>query len=192
MATPKTIQSTVGFTDPNGALVAGGHLTFTPSQPGEIISGGGLVDTVPISVTLTSLAVIPGGFTLWAADQLNPSGITYRMKLTDANSNLVADFGNVSLTGTSPIDVSQLIPTSSSGGSVSYPAPVLQQPSSAQVINGQTLTMEGTLLGFSAAGSTTPDISLSRLAAAILALGNGTQSDITGTLRLAAVQGPGR
>jgi len=141
MATPKTIQSTVGFTDPSGALVASGHLTFTLSQPAEVISGGGLVDVAAISTNLTALAVIPGAFLLWGNDQLNPAGTTYRMKLTDSNNNLVADFGQVSLTGASPIDVSQLIPAASSGGTVSYPNPVLQTPSAAQTITGFGLTL---------------------------------------------------
>jgi hypothetical protein len=45
--------------------------------------------------------------------------------------------------------------------------------------------LEGTLLGFSAAGVTTADAGISRTAADTLACGNGTQGDVSCTLKLA-------
>lgn len=140
----KTIQSTVAFQDPQGNVVVSGSLTFDLSQPAVITSGGGEVAPTRVDVFLTTAGLIPNSTVLWANDQLTPSGTTYRMRLYNSNGLLIADFGAQSIIGSSPIDISQLTPVSSSGGTVSYPAPVLLNPSAPQTITGQSLTLTST------------------------------------------------
>lgn len=163
--------------DPEGNVVANGFIKLTLSQAATITTNG-LVPPTDVSVHLNASGVTASAQNLWKNDQLSPSGTTYRLRLFDSNGNFLADFGNASITGSSPVDLSTLIPTSSS--SALNPAPVLQQPSAAQVVNGQTLTMEGAALGFSASNTTTPDVSLSRLGTNILGVGTGTLGDNSG------------
>jgi hypothetical protein len=134
MASPKTIQSTIAFTDPQNNVVALGVLLLDLSQPSLVTSGGGQVAPRRVAVTLTAGGVIPGSTTIWANDQLTPSGTTYHARLYDSNLNLIADFGQWNIAGASPIDLSQITPVSTSA--VSNPAPVLIAPAADQHITG--------------------------------------------------------
>lgn len=125
MPTPDTITSSVGFQDPQGNLLPLGLLTFDLSQSAAITSGGGLIAPTHVAITLDSTAKIPAATLLWGNDQLTPSGTTYRMRLFNSNGLLIADYGQQSIQGTSPIDISLLTPTATSGGTVSYPNPAI-------------------------------------------------------------------
>lgn len=114
MATPKTIISSVPFQDPQGNILANGYLTLDLSQPAVISSGGGQVAPMRVSITLTAAGVIPTSppTLLWANDQLTPSGTGYYVRIYNSNNLLVSTPGVWIIQGVSPIDVSQLTPTS--------------------------------------------------------------------------------
>lgn len=117
-ATPDTIESTVCFQNASGQCLANGTITFQLSQPAKITSGGGQVAPNFVTVTLDSNGEIPAGTTLWGNDQLTPSGTGYTVIIRDSGSNVVSGPFVWSITGTSPIDLSQEVPTSNG---VSYP-----------------------------------------------------------------------
>lgn len=133
----KQITATVAFTDPQNITLASGSLAFDLSQPATVTAGGG--DVVPTRVILpldSSGKIANQPVNLWANDQLTPSGTTYRMRVFNSNGLLVADWGPLSIIGASPIDLSQLTPVLSGGGTGSIPAVVLLNPVALQTITG--------------------------------------------------------
>lgn len=138
MANPKTIQSTVAFTDPQNNVVNTGLLVLDLSQVAEV-TGGGQVVPKRVVITLTTAGLIPNSTTIWANDQLTPSGTTYHARVFDTNGNLLGDFGQWSITGTSPIDLSVMTPTTSGA---SFPAPVLISPAGDQEITVGNLILD--------------------------------------------------
>lgn len=114
----KTIQSTVAFTDPQNNPLANGLLILDLNQASEVSSGGGQVAPMRVAITLDSSGKIPANTSVFANDELNPSGTAYRAKLYNSNLSLVADFGFWSIVGASPIDLSQEVATSLN---VAYP-----------------------------------------------------------------------
>lgn len=117
-----SVKATVAFTDPQNNVVANGTLTLDLSQPCTVTATGGQVDTKRISISLTAGGLISPSVNLWQNDQLTPTGTTYRAQLLDSTGAQVADFGNWSIVGTSPVDLSQMVATSVGA---SYPAPGL-------------------------------------------------------------------
>lgn len=142
----KTIQSTVAFQNAAGTAIANGILTLDLSQPSEITSGGGQVAPQRYTVTLDGTGKIPAATTILANDELTPSGTTYRARLFDsAGMALLADFGNWSIVGASPIDLSAMVPTTTGA---SYPTVItsvgLTMPAEFSVA-GSPITSNGTL-----------------------------------------------
>jgi hypothetical protein len=145
MAT-KTIQSTVAFQDPQGNVLANGTLVFDLSQECLITSGGGQVAPSRVTVTLTSAGVIPNSTTIWANDQLTPSGTVYYVRFFNSNGLLVAGPLAWSIVGASPIDLSQMVPVST--GNVSIPSFFLNSNGTTQtgahVVSGTVALFGGT------------------------------------------------
>jgi hypothetical protein len=119
----KQIFASVPYQDPAGNILAGGSLTLDLSQP-TLAIGGGEIAPLRVDIVLNSSGTF-SATNFWANDQLTPSGTTYRLRVYSSNGLLVADFGQQSIQGASPIDFSFLTPVSSSGGTVSYPNPAL-------------------------------------------------------------------
>jgi len=191
MPTPTTIASSCSagtFQDAQGNVIPG-SLTFDLSQTAAV-TGGGEVVPKRVTITVDSTGKPSSGQSIWRNTDLTPSGTTYRMQFFDSSGNFIADFGSQVISGSSPIDLTLLTPTTTSGGTTGFVNPVLQNPSAPQVITGQTLSLSNALLGFEASG-TTPDTGISRTAAATIAIGNGSQGNKTGILQLASIQGPG-
>lgn len=136
----KTIESTVAFQDPQGNVVASGTLVLQLSQAAEITSGGGQVAPMEVRITLDATGKIPANTSIWANDQLTPSGTTYNAYLKDSSNAQVASFGAWSIAGASPIDLSAMVSTTSGA---SYPSAVLLNPSSAQTVATQPFTVTG-------------------------------------------------
>ncbi len=133
MPSPKTIQSTVAFQDPQGNVLANGILVLTLSAPSEIIGGGGQVVPTQMVVVLTSAGVIPNSTVLWANDQLLPNNTVYGVSIFNSNGLLVSGPMFWSITGSSPIDLSQEVPVSNATLSFSLPG-----------FNQQAFTSSGT------------------------------------------------
>ena len=117
----KTIESTVAFQDPQGNALVHGFLTLDLSQPCEITSGGGQVAPTRVVVDLDSSGKVPSGTTILANDELTPSGTTYLARLFNSHHLLVSTPGDWSIAGSSPIDLSLMVPTNN-GASYSQAA----------------------------------------------------------------------
>jgi len=122
------------FQNAIGTVVASGRITMDLSQPATVTGGGEVVPT-RVSISLDVNGFVSAGQVLWANDQLTPSGTTYQMQVYDSSGNFVADFGAQNISGAAPIDLSLLVPTSSSGSVVSFVSPVLLNPTTNQTIN---------------------------------------------------------
>ncbi len=184
----KTFISSVGFQDEAGTLLRFGSLIMTlPQGMYEITAGGGQVVGGSRIINFDVNAKVPAGVTGWANDELNPQ-TTYQIT-TCSSPNGVGKVGFATwlITGGSPIDLSLMVNISGGITPISIPGVVFTQPASPQVINGQTLTMEGAALGFSAAASTTPDVFENRGSAGLLNIGT-TTSNAAGTVNAAAYQ----
>lgn len=139
----KTITSTVAFQDSQGNVTANGFLILQLSQPSEVTSGGGQIAPLELRITLDATGKIPAATQIWANDELTPTGTTYAASLKDSGNAQIAAFGAWSITGTSPIDVSQLIPTTTGA---SYPAPVLLNPAGDQEITAGNLIIDQSVI----------------------------------------------
>jgi len=116
----KTIISTVPFQDVQGNPIAGGTLVLQLPADARITTGGGqIAPKRVVKIQLTAGGVLPANTLIWASDQLTPTNMAYLTTLYDQNGNIVYGPERWLLAGTSPIDVSQLTPTSAS---VSYPS----------------------------------------------------------------------
>lgn len=183
----KILTSSVGFQDADGTLLANGSIVLSlPFGMYEILSGGGQVYGNSVVLNLDATAKLIGSPQIWAGDELNGHPI-HAVQLCSLPNGLGAvASAQWDISGAGPIDLSLMVNTSTS---VSFPSPVLQNPTAQQNINGQTLNMEGASVGFSAAGSVIPDSFFSRLSAGIIALGSAIGNAV-GTLVTAAIKQP--
>lgn len=110
VATPDTIFTSIPYTDPQNNILANGSLTFDLSHAAVPSGAGGGIVPMRVAVPLTSGGLIPANTLLWGNGQLTPSNTTYRLRVYNSNGLLVGDWGQVTITGTSPIDISQLNP----------------------------------------------------------------------------------
>lgn len=188
MASPKAIASVSSsptaagaFTDSNNNPVKNGFLLSTLNVASAELTGGGeILNFPPVKTTLDASGIPSAGQTIFANDQVNsPLGTAYKIDVYDASGNFVSTLGNVVLSGVAPIDLTVVVPTSTGA---SYPGAVLLNPSGQQTINGQDLVIEGAAIGFSAGGSTTGDVFLSRQASNILQIGT-TDSNASATAK---------
>ena len=112
LAQQKTLTTSVPFQDPAGNVISNGTLYLKLSQDAKITSGGGQVAPKVVTVTLTSGGLVPSGTLIWASDQLTPSNLTYSVTVYDSNGILQFGPENWIIAGASPIDLSQMTPTS--------------------------------------------------------------------------------
>lgn len=136
---PKSIISSVAFQDPQGNVLANGSIVFDLTVPAEIPGGGQVVPT-RVDVLLTSGGLIPGSAVIWGNDQLNPGGTLYQVRIFNSNGLLVEGPVFWSITGTAPIDLSGMIPVSTSTLLFSLPG-----PNSQIFTSGGTFTIPATV-----------------------------------------------
>lgn len=129
----KTITSSVPFQDPQGNILAKGSMTLDIIGPVQILSGGGQVVPTRVSINLTSSGTIPAATIIWANDELTPSNTVYIVNIFNSNGLLVSGPLIWSITGASPIDLSQETPVSFATLSFSLPG-----------MNSQVFTISGT------------------------------------------------
>jgi hypothetical protein len=110
--TMKTIQSTVGFQDESGTLLANGSLILTlPAGVYEIAAGGGQVAGRSLTINLDANAKIPAATQIWASDELLPQ-VPYTVTVcAQANGLQAVGSANWLIVGASPIDLSQMVNT---------------------------------------------------------------------------------
>lgn len=191
------ITLTGTFTDLAGNLLASGTVTAVLNGFGSTdpqVAGGSILATTTISASVSN-----GTFTLgpiYGNDAIIPGpNVTFYTITMPAPTGTGAAGGSVSLnfrlTGYGTLNLASLVPltatiTTQSGlpTVVLSSAPVIQAPSAQQTINGFPLVLENALLGFSATGSTTADVGVSRPSAGTLALGNGNQNDASAAVQL--------
>ena len=127
----------------NGAVVANGFLLLKLALADNAvaaISGGGEVSTSSyVKLKLDANGVPTAGQTLWCSDQFSsPTNPAYRVRVYNSAGSMVSDLGNCVISGTAPVDLTTLTPTS---GGPSYNGAVLLTPSGNQVIASGNLTL---------------------------------------------------
>ena len=127
---PKTLNSSVAFTDPQNNVLANGKVVFILNAGAQVIGGGQVVQGLTVVASLTAGGLMPNNFSLWANDQLQPSNTFYIVRMFNSNGLLVRGPENWILAGPSPIDVA--VQTNSSPT-----APVLTLKTNS-VINGNS------------------------------------------------------
>lgn len=145
MASPKAIASASSspvaagaFTDDRGIPVASGYLMITPNFTSATLSGGGIVGSDAIQITLDINGVPSSGQSMFCSDQFSsPVNPSFRVRVNKSTGSLAMDLGNCVISGAAPVDLTTL--TSNSTG-LSFPAPVLLSPSASQHINQPTGT----------------------------------------------------
>jgi hypothetical protein len=180
----KTLTSTVAFQDESGAVLANGSLVLTlPAGVYQIVSGGGQVVGQSVIISLDANGKITGTAQVWGSDEISPQ-TPYTVSICRLPGGLqpIAS-AQWFISGTSPIDVSQLVNTITG---ISYAAAVLQTPTGPQNINGQPLNFQGAAVSFSASNSTAGDTWLTRTAAGVLSLGTAVGNAL-GTLLLGTI-----
>src|SRR6267154_612681 len=135
----KTLTTSVAFQDPQGNVLASGVIIFQLNMGAKLISNGEVVNVLKISFTLTSTGLMPAASTIIANDELMPTGTMYVVTIFNSNGLLVRGPENWILSGNSPIDISTI--TSVGVPDPGLGSPVLQNPSAAQTITGQSLTL---------------------------------------------------
>jgi hypothetical protein len=134
----KTLTAT--FQYPDGTPANGATLYLKLSQDAVALGTSQVAPRI-VAITLNNLGQIPGGVTIFANDELTPSGTVYIASVIAVGGGLVYGPELLSISGTSPVNLNSLVPTNVGGIVISYPNPVLQNPSSPQTITGQSLTL---------------------------------------------------
>lgn len=117
--------------------VSGGRVFFKLSQD-AVALGATQVSTALISFNLDANGAIVAGSQLWANDELSPSGTTYQISVIAAGGGTVWGAENISLTGSSPININNAVPSSSG---VVIPNAVVTNPTATQTITGFDLNL---------------------------------------------------
>ncbi len=204
----KVITGTWQNTD--GTPAAGARVFFDLSQD-AVALGIAQIGPNVISFTLDNTGSLPANTRIWFNDELTPSGTIYTVSVILAGGGVIYGPENLSITGASPFNINNAQPTTQN---VLLANPIVKNPTAAQTITGFDLNLTGgnfnvtsgnisiTTGNFTISSGNigitsgniiawNSDTSLSRTAAGVLALGNGTQGSKSGTLQLTAVQGPG-
>lgn len=103
---------TGGWSNPDGTVVANGKLFLKLSRDAVTIGGTPLSisSIAPVSIQLDVNGLIPAGTQIWATDELTPA-TTYVLSVVAAGGGLVWKSGRTSLTGTSPININNVVPS---------------------------------------------------------------------------------
>lgn len=181
----KTITGTWVYA--SASPVANGLLTLTLSQDAVVSGTNQVAPRAPIVFTLNASGQIPSATTILANDELTPSGTVYTLSVAAPGGGIVYGPETFSIAGASPINLNNSTPTSVN---VVLPSPVLLNPSGSQTISGQDLLLSGgnfvedsaKVIKFGSSGVSSPDTGISRDAAGVIDIGNGTQGDKSGSV----------
>jgi hypothetical protein len=162
-----------------------GFLTLQLTQDATLIASPALVvRAIPITFQFANGNLV-GSCKCYSNLELTP-GTQYQVSFADGNRSRLGDPTLWQFTQSSgaTVDIGTMVTVT---GGVTYPVPIVQNPTAQQNINGQTLNMEGASVGFSQAGSTTADSFFSRISAGIIAVGTAIGNAL-GTFRAAIFQ----
>jgi hypothetical protein len=105
----KTLTSSVGFQDEAGTLLTNGSLILSlPQGIYLILAGGGQVVSRSFIVNLDGSAKVPAAMQAWASDELNGQSVYSVTLCRGANGSSPVASVTWQITGSSPIDLSQL------------------------------------------------------------------------------------
>lgn len=196
----KTITGTWVYAD--STAVANGVLYLTLSQDAVVVSTGQVAPSI-IAINLTANGQIPANTSIYANDELSPSGTVYKATVVATGGGRVWGPEFLAITGVSPIDINLLVPTSTAGlvvyGSVSGLAFSLlgsgTNTTAAMVVGtGASLTVSGsgtinatTLLGNTWAspgtiGGTTPGLITGTTITATIGFSGNLTGNVTGNV----------
>src|SRR6516164_11858654 len=110
-----------GYQYPNGSPCASCTLTLQLTIDATV-SGTGQIVPKLLSYILDGSGNVPSGSTIWGNDQLTPSGTTYKASLAAVGGGQLWGPEYLSIAGTSPINLAQLIPVANPAVFFSNPA----------------------------------------------------------------------
>lgn len=132
-----------GYQNSNGVACAGCILYLQLPVDATVTGTGQIVPNVN-SYQLDANGNVPANSNLWANDQLTPSGLTYKATLTNAGGGRIWGPEFLSITGVSPISLTQLVPVASSSVFLGNPAVLnIANTFTAPVTINSTLTVSG-------------------------------------------------
>lgn len=191
LASASSLPATAGaFQDPLGVVAASGKLVFDLSQAASIAGGGGIAPK-RVTISLDVNGNVAAGQSMFRNTDLLPAGTTYGMQLFDSGGNFLADYGAQSIQGAAPIDLALLVPTSTSGGIVSFPAPVLQNPLVPQTITGQPLTITSDLTAGSVNAEVNPAFQTGATVSTQINAAVASFGSTSGVIRIPSTMGAG-
>ena len=139
---PKTI--TGNWSLANNCPVANGMLYLSLSADAVATSGAAICAPKLIAITLNSNGSIPANTAIYANDELSPTGTTYQLSVNLPGGGKIWGPENYSLIGASPLNLNTF--TAVGAPVVSYPNPILANPTGPQTITGQPLTLSSAAL----------------------------------------------
>lgn len=128
----KTITGT--FQKPDGTAVAFGTLYLKLIQDATVIGTGQIVPATPLAFPLDANGTLGSGVTIFASDELTPSGISYVLTVSENGGGQVYGPEFFIISGVSPINLNNLTPSANSP--VVFSGAVLLNPTALQTITG--------------------------------------------------------
>lgn len=111
----KTI--TGSWQNPNGTPAKGATLRLQLSQNATVIGTSQIADPI-VYVPLDNTGSIPSGTQVWGTDELSPAGLYYITTVVQPGFGTIYGPENFPIAGTSPVDLTQIIPLFASYGTV--------------------------------------------------------------------------
>jgi len=109
----KTITGT--WVSPEGAAIAFGTISLKLNQDAVVVSTSQIAPRI-VQFTLTSAGAIPANTQIWCNDEVSPSGTFYALTIMEQGGGVVYGPEYFTIAGSSPIDLTQLVPTGTGGG----------------------------------------------------------------------------
>jgi hypothetical protein len=135
----KTITGTWSYPDATPAANAILNLQLSSDA---VVTGTSQIASRIKTIQLNSYGQIPAGVIIWANDELSPDGTVYITSVIAPGGGLVYGPQELSLTGSSPININNAVPTTEN---VAFVAPVLLNPTATQEITGFDLIVDSNL-----------------------------------------------
>lgn len=160
------------FQDAQGTVLVSARLVLRLSAD-ALITGVGQLAPKEVQFVTDASGNVDGD--IWFNSQLSPSGTVYEATLFDSSGARVWGPENWSLTGSSPINVNTITPSSNG---VSYSGAILTDPPGNQTINSGSLTVPSLATVSTLASGTTIAVGTSATVGTTLVVGTSAASPI--------------